>query len=196
MLLIGCKFYINFTKMKAKTFPDLNYLKECFEIDSNYQSGLKWKNRPLEHFKSTHIRNIWIGKNAGKNAGYKMSNGYYYVKINGCIYLNHRIIFAIHNNFIDFDDKQIDHIDNNKLNNNPKNLRLANASQNQHNKGKQKNNTSGEKNIFLVKRNNKYRCTMRYYSKNIHIGIFNTLEEAIAARDLKIKELTGEYYRQ
>lgn len=181
--------------MKAKSLPNLNYLKECFEIDSNYQSGLKWKIRPAEHFKSEFARNIWIGKNSGRMAGSKMANGYYYVKINNSTYLNHRVIFAIYNNIIDFDSKQIDHIDNNKLNNNPKNLRLSNAFQNQHNKSKQKNNTSGEKNIFLVKTNNKYRCTMRYYGKNIHIGIFDTLEEAITARDLKIKELAGEFYR-
>lgn len=181
--------------MKTKPLPDLDYLKECFEIDFS-NSGLIWKrDRPISHFKSEFVRNIWIGKNAGKSAGYKMMNGYYCVKINNNAYLNHRIIFAIYNNITDFGHKQIDHVDNNKLNNNPKNLRLANASQNQHNKSKQKNNTSGEKNIFLVKRNNKYRCTMRYYGKNIHIGIFGTLEEAIAARDLKTKELAGEFFR-
>lgn len=179
-----------------KNLPDLNYLKECFIIDSGNPHGLIWRNdRPISHFKSKLAHDIWIAKNAGKNAGYKTANGYYQVKINSCAYLNHRIIFAIYNNTINFNDKQIDHIDNNKINNNPINLRLANNSENQHNKGKSKRNTSGEKNIFLVKTNNKYRCTIRHRDKNIHIGIFNTLQEAVLARDLKIKELIGKFYK-
>jgi len=96
---------------------------------------------------------------------------------------------------IDFQDKQIDHIDGNILNNSPQNLRLVTASQNQFNRKKQKNNSTGHKNISFVKRLNKYRCAMQVEGKDIYIGLFNTIEEAIQSRDEKFKQLVGEFYK-
>ena len=46
--------------MKANTLPDLNYLKECFELDPSSPSYLKWNpNRPRGHFKSEKSYQIW-----------------------------------------------------------------------------------------------------------------------------------------
>ena len=182
--------------MHILPLPDLNYLKECFEIDASLPCGLRWASkRPLFHFKNQADYKRWSSKNSNKPAGSISSNGYYYSKFNKKAYRNSRIIFAIYNNTIDFQDKQVDHIDGNVLNNSPQNLRLVTASQNQFNRKKQKNNSTGYKNISFSKKLNKYRCAMQIDGKDIYIGLFNTIEEAIKTRDLKFKELTGEYYR-
>jgi hypothetical protein len=36
---------------------------------------------------------------------------------------------------------------------------------------------------------------MQVDGKDIYIGLFNTVEEAIASRDIKFKQLAGEFYR-
>lgn len=176
--------------------PDLNYLKECFEIDASLPCGLRWvSKRPHFHFKNESTCKRWNTNNSNKPSGCILGNGYYYSRLDKIRYPNHRVIFAIYNNIIDFQDKQIDHIDGNVLNNSPQNLRLVTASQNQFNRKKQKNNSTGHKNISFVKRLNKYRCAMQVDGKDIYIGLFNTIEEATINRDAKFKELTGEFYR-
>jgi hypothetical protein len=109
-------------------------------------------------------------------------------KFNKKAYRNSRIIFAIYNNTIDFQDKQVDHIDGNVLNNSPQNLRLVTSSQNQFNRKKQKNNTSGHRNIYFCKKNpKKYTCAIKLNKKQIHVGTFGSLELAIEARNKKLK---------
>ena len=137
----------------------------------------------------------WKTNNSNNPSGCISGNGYYSSRLDKIRYQNHRIVFAIYNNSIDFQGKQIDHIDGNVLNNSPRNLRLVTASQNQFNRKKQKNNLSGHKNISFVKKLDKYRCAMQVDGKDIYIGLFNTVEEAIASRDIKFKQLAGEFYR-
>lgn len=184
--------------MKAKSLPNLNYLKECFEIDSNYQSGLKWKIRPTEHFKSektcAKINKICANQQAG-GCYMKKRSLYYIVRLNGLSYRCHRIVYALHHNTTDFDEYIIDHKDGNTFNNNPSNLRLATFTQNRYNCKIHKNNSTGEKNITYDKKRKKYRVRIKENKKNIEVGYCDTLEEAIKIRDQKIKELTGEFYR-
>jgi len=182
--------------MKITPLPDLNYLKECFVLDPSLPCGLRWSsNRPLSHFKNETMHKRWKTNNSNDPSGCISGNGYYSSRLDKIRYQNHRIVFAIYNNSIDFQGKQIDHIDGNVLNNSPRNLRLVTASQNQFNRKKQKNNLSGHKNISFVKKLNKYRCAMQVDGKDIYIGLFNTVEEAIASRDIKFKQLAGEFYR-
>ena len=182
--------------MKIIPLPDLNYLKECFVLDPSLPCGLRWSsNRPLSHFKNETMHKRWKTNNSNNSSGCISGNGYYSSRLDKIRYQNHRIVFAIYNNSIDFQGKQIDHIDGNVLNNSPRNLRLVTASQNQFNRKQQKNNLSGHTNISFVKQLNKYRCAMQVDGKDIYIGLFNTVEEAIASRDIKFKQLTGEFYR-
>ena len=184
--------------MKAKPLPHLDFLKDCFELDSNSPSFLKWKqDRPEHHFKKKTYYKIWKKLFAGKHISYMLNGNckYYAVRFKSskqtiCV---HRIVYAIHNNTIDFTNELIDHIDGNSLNNNPENLRLATLSQNQFNRGKSKNNTSGHKNIYFYR--NKYRCKIQINGKNIWIGDFDTLEEAIEKRNIEGKKMIGEFYK-
>ena len=77
---------------------------------------------------------------------------------------------------------QIDHIDNNKLNNNIENLRVATQQQNMWNK-----NCKG---YSFDKKNNKWRVRISVDGKSINGGYFNTEEEAIKKR----AELKNQYH--
>jgi hypothetical protein len=124
------------------------------------------------------------------------TNGYYVVNLVGDdtirkYLLVHRLIYQI---FILEEGKtmpdEIDHINNIKTDNSKDNLRGATHSQNQWNRWKYKNNTSGHKNICITQYGTfevKINHTKRY-SKS-----FKTLEEAIADRDVKIIEFHGEF---
>lgn len=165
--------------MKAKPLPDLQYLKECFVIDSSIPEGLRWSPS--------------IPKFANKKAGRLCNNTYYHTQLDKRNYFNHRIIYALFHGTTDFTDCIIDHIDNNKRNNNPNNLRLATFSQNNYNSSIYKNNKSGHKNITI--KNGKYVVEFRINKTYCYVGLYNTLEEAIAIRDQKAKEIAGNFMR-
>ena len=81
------------------------------------------------------------------------------------------------------DDKNcIDHIDRNRLNNHISNLRYATTSQNAMNKSIQSNNTSGIVGVYFCKDKNKWRAVIKKDRNPIHLGYFETKEEAIEAR--------------
>ena len=66
---------------------------------------------------------------------------------------------------------EIDHIDRNRSNNKISNLRYVTKSKNQHNR----NNTKG---YCLDKENNKFLSPISLNNKSIHLGYFDTEEEA------------------
>jgi hypothetical protein len=181
--------------MKVNPLPDLNYLKECFEIDNDFDSGLKWKTRPTKHFKSDFLCSAWNKRFSTKQAGFNIGNDYYSVSLNYKQHLCHRIVYALHNNTTDFHGMFVDHKNGNTKNNNPLNLRLANLSQNKFNSKLYKSNKSGHKNISYCEKKKKFKIRITQNNKSIFSKSFLTLEEAIEARNQKIKELAGEFYR-
>lgn len=90
----------------------------------------------------------------------------------------------------------VDHIDNNKANNKVTNLRFATIQQNQFNHTLSIKNKSTIKGVFWYKEKQKWRAQIWIDGKNIHIGFYNTLEEAKTARQLISKKVQGEYQNQ
>jgi len=88
---------------------------------------------------------------------------------------------------------QIDHKDRNPLNNRKINLRICTHSQNQMNKNKGKNNTSGYKGVYWHKRNKKWAAHIRFNNKKYHIGYFNKKTEAAMAYNKAAVKHHGEY---
>ena len=90
-------------------------------------------------------------------------------------YLVHRVIYKLNNPDWDIHDisssNQIDHIDNDKSNNNIENLRIVNNSENQQNK-------LSTKGYYWNKKKNKYKAQIQVNKKNRHIGYYDTEEEA------------------
>lgn len=87
----------------------------------------------------------------------------------------------------------IDHIDRNKLNNVRTNLRVCTNPQNQANKGKRKDNTSGRKGVSWGKYARKWRATMTVSGKHVSLGCYNSVDEAYKAYLSKSRELYGEF---
>jgi len=124
-------------------------------------------------------------------------DGYYEIKLSKNnkqkIFKLHRLVYELHFGIIP-EKMCIDHIDNNKQNNNIENLRLATNQQNQWNTKTSKNNLStGYKNIRLMK-NNTYNVRIRINKKTVYSKTFKTLDEAILNRDVNLVLHHGQFY--
>lgn len=111
-----------------KDLPPLEYLNECFELDETIPSGLRWRDRKVEHFKNKYGYDGFSVLCAGKQAGNVGNKDYFVVRLDRKRYLVHRIIYALFNGTTDFSSFPVDHIDRNQLNNNPNNLRVVHNS--------------------------------------------------------------------
>lgn len=125
----------------------------------------------------------------------KVKNRFYasgYLKVEKNKYthpLLHRFIMKAEKN------QQVDHIDGNCLNCTRENLRFVTDSQNQQNRGKHKDNTSGYKGVDWMKSRSAWRARICCNRKNIHIGLFDNPVDAAKAYDKKAIELHGNYAR-
>lgn len=84
----------------------------------------------------------------------------------------------------------IDHRNNNKTDNRKFNLRKATVSQNIMNRPIRKDNTSGCTGIYWNKQKNKWAAKIIVNKKQIHLGFFDKLEDAVKAR----KEAEDKYF--
>ena len=90
---------------------------------------------------------------------------------------------------------EVDHIDLDRLNNRKRNLRVCTHQQNQMNQPLQRNNTSGVSGVSFYPARNKYRGRIKISGKDIHLGYYDTIDEAIMARTAAMRLLFGEYGR-
>ena len=139
-----------------------------------------------------NVKNKLTGKilKPGNRSGYHCINVCNYGKIKNV--LVHRLVAIA---FIDnpFNKACVDHINNDKTNNNLSNLRWVTMQENNMNRSINYNNTSTIKGVSWNKRDRRWRAYIRLHGKEIHIGLYNTLEEARIARQLKANELFGEF---
>lgn len=80
------------------------------------------------------------------------------------------------------EDMEVDHIDQDRLNNNASNLRWLTHSDNMQNKGCYKSNTSGHKYI-IIRPNNTYRVQIKRDKTLLYNKTFKTLNEALEAKN-------------
>lgn len=123
--------------------------------------------------------------NVGDVAGYiSTSDGYRYVGFNYNEFLAHRIIWLWVTG--KWPACQVDHVDRNRQNNKWTNLREATNGQNARNSGPQKNSRTGIRGVDI--RRGKYRVRINVDGKEIVVGRFLDLQDAINARKSAEKE--------
>jgi len=135
-------------------------LREWLAIDRNSPSGLIW------------INDRKYSKAKAGSAAFTSLNtaGYYRGGCLGRQYLAHRVVFFLYYGFL---ADEIDHIDGNRKNNIPENLREVSRSENQHNRV-----ASG---YCFDRRANAYRAQIRDSGKMIYLGLYGTEEDAKSA---------------
>ena len=77
---------------------------------------------------------------------------------------------------------EIDHKDQNELNNQKYNLRVITHSQNIFNVKLRNNNTSGVRGVYFETKKNKWYSKIEVNYKHIHLGYYEKFEDAVNAR--------------
>ncbi len=91
--------------------------------------------------------------------------------------------------------EEVDHVDGNGLNDLPHNLRLATRAENACNTWLRVDNSSGFKGVGWSKSRQKWRAYIQVNGKQVHLGYFDTPEEAYEAYCAAARELHGEFAR-
>jgi hypothetical protein len=115
----------------------------------------------------------------GGVAGSNRRDGYRRIKIDRAEFLTHRLAWLYMTGA--FPPNETDHINMDKSDNRFFNLRAVTHSENQHNKGKQKNNKSGFKGVSYYKQTQKWYAAIKLNAVKKSLGYFLTPEEASAA---------------
>lgn len=125
---------------------------------------------------------------------YKDKDGY----LVSCYYFNGRRRFVrFHRIVMNAKPGQIiDHINNNRADNRKHNLRCCKRSENDRNRSKYSNNTSGITGVCFDRKRDKWVASISYEKKRITIGRFDTKEDAVRARLEKEFELFKEFAPQ
>ena len=159
--------------------PDVDYLRHRYNYD------------PITGYLTHRFR---AGNRiAGSIVGGDNGQGYLTGSINGVLYRVHRLIWK-HYYGQDPAGYQIDHINRDRSDNRISNLRLATHGQNKRNSRANRNIASGHKYIYYIKGSQKYRVMFYVNRKNLSVGTYTNLQEAIHVRDVKGPELCGEFF--
>lgn len=154
------------------------------------------KVKDVDNYEVSNLGNVRNSKTQ-RILKYSVS-GYGYLKIN----LNNkdkRISKYIHKlvaeTFIDNPEMKqyVDHINNDKLNNDIKNLRWVTKKENAQNSKLSSKNTSGIKGVFFNKERQNWKAAIKIDGINIHLGYFKSIEDAKNARIKKANEVFGEF---
>lgn len=126
--------------------------------------------------KVSTARRVKVGDVAGSQDGH----GYLRIMVQLRGYQAHRLAWLY--TYGEWPKDQIDHINRNRSDNRIANLRDVSHKQNGQNRSKSSHNTSGHPGVAWYKRDSKWQAKIAHNCKDIHLGYFATLEEAIAAR--------------
>ena len=92
-------------------------------------------------------------------------------------------------------NKDVDHINGDRLDNRKKNLRVCSSSQNMSNRNVQSNNKLGVKGVIRNRTGNKFIAQIGYRRKNKFIGVFKTIRSAALAYNRAAQKYHGEFAR-
>ena len=121
---------------------------------------------------------------------YLETNGYARTKVKGKLVYLHTFIYSL----VDESYKgDVDHANRDRLDCRRNNLRAATKQQTSQNRSVQSNNSTGFPGVFEYKRYGNYQAQIGSGRKKKHLGYFNTLIEAVEAREKAQRELFGNF---
>ncbi len=153
----------------------LEWAEEVFSYDPA-SGALLWKQRGSR-------------RTVGKPAGHRCLAGYIKIGIGGKLYSAHRIVWLLHTG--DWPPDEIDHINCAKADNRITNLRLATRGENTRNAPKRPDSSWALKGIHRCGPNWQARISVN--RRRIHLGTFDTPQEAHAAYMKAAREWFGEF---
>lgn len=127
----------------------------------------------------------------GDIVGSTCTDGALQTSYKGRTYYVHRIIYLMHTGHM---PEMVDHINTIRTDNRIDNLRAATRSQNNANAKIRKDNSSGIKGVAMHK--GKWRARITVNKKQIHLGYFDTAEEAERCVDMARKTHHGQFARK
>lgn len=107
-----------------------------------------------------------------------------------------RVMVSMHRELIALlPGQEVDHIDGNGTNNQKANLRVCSHAENCRNQKLVRDSRTGIKGVDFHKRLRKYRARITHDYKVMHLGFFDTAEQACAAYNKAALQIHGEFAR-
>jgi len=154
----------------------IEYIHNNFSVVNNKLYRRLFRGKPVEDYP--------VGEKLN-------SSGYGTVYCGTAILGIHVIIWLI--NFGNYSKGlEVDHIDRDKSNNNPENLRLTSSRGNKLNVGLKESNTSGYNGVYFNKCNKKWIAQASVLGEVKYIGSYETVIDASLARESFDKQTNGE----
>lgn len=157
----------------SKPLPSPEVLRELLDYDP-YAGTFRWKERSDDPF------NRWNIRFSGRLALTAICGGYRRGKVGGVAHYAHRVAWAIH--FGSWPPQQIDHINGDRGDNRIANLRVVDDLENSRNQQLSKRNKAGAPGLAWIPRWQRWQVCIGVEGKNIYVGGFPSIEEAVAAR--------------
>jgi len=194
----------------SRALKDYNSIDWCswFYYDVTSKTGLRWK---TNRYRGRGMHQLFrrIGDEAG-NVQHNLSKDTKYasVCVNSGNYFSHRVIWIMHNGFLD-NEFVVDHIDGNSLNNSIENLRIVKQTINNRNAALRKDNSTNVKGVNFTTATNHKGGVYTYVTASWHeivngklksickhfsihkYGLLPAFTMAVKHRDNQIKRLNN-----
>lgn len=170
-----------------ENFPELYEIKAANETIYHVEGTIPdlELNEIQKELRKFFVYNLETGiiydKHTCKEVSYLDGTGYKSVHKHGYKMQAHKLIM-LYMLGKEFEQTEIDHIDHNRSNNSWNNLRVVCRQTNSRNLSKHKTNTSGFTGVSWHKTKSKWRAHIMVNYKQIHLGLFSRLEDAIEVR--------------
>ncbi len=151
---------------------------------------LEWDALGVPRWRIKTCRKVKVGSIAGSLD----ETGYRRIGFGGRVYRANRLHYiAVHGSIPE--GYMVDHSNNISSDDRIENLRLATDSQNRTNARIRSNNTTGHKGVNVNKKTGKIRAYINIDGKQVHLGMFESVEEASKAYQKASEEHHREFGR-